>query len=142
MEALTIRQPWASAIAHGSKLVENRTWKPLAKAPFLLAIHAGMKTDQDGFRFCRMMKVPTTNLPTSAIVAVATVVGFRHLDGSRDGGLWSFDPWFFGPIGWELADVVSIEPVPCINPGSQRLWTLDRYTRMQVTQRMHESVAS
>lgn len=29
-------------------------------------------------------------------------------------------PWFVGPIGWKLADVVAIAPVPC--SGQQGLW--------------------
>ena len=27
MKALSIKQPWASLIAHGIKDIENRTWK-------------------------------------------------------------------------------------------------------------------
>jgi hypothetical protein len=42
--ALTVHQPWAHLIAHGPKLVENRTWAPnpaeLTPGDFL-AIHAG-----------------------------------------------------------------------------------------------------
>lgn len=40
MYALTIKQPWASAIMAGLKRVENRTWRTDYRGP--LAIHAGL----------------------------------------------------------------------------------------------------
>lgn len=39
MKALTIRQPWASLIAHGVKTIETRSWSTEYRGP--LAIHAG-----------------------------------------------------------------------------------------------------
>ncbi len=39
--ALTIHQPWADFIAHGSKRTENRTWLPALDRGSYLAIHAG-----------------------------------------------------------------------------------------------------
>ncbi|MHC4404130.1 MAG: ASCH domain-containing protein [Planctomycetota bacterium] len=39
MKALTICQPWAWAIIHGPKPVENRGWATKYRGP--LAIHAG-----------------------------------------------------------------------------------------------------
>lgn len=39
MKALTIRQPWASLIAHGVKTIETRSWRTHYRGP--LAIHAG-----------------------------------------------------------------------------------------------------
>jgi hypothetical protein len=44
--ALTIRQPWASLIMSGNKLVENRVWDTRWRGTF--AVHAGKKTDQRG----------------------------------------------------------------------------------------------
>lgn len=41
MKALTIKQPWASFIAHGIKDVENRTWKTNFRGKVL--IHAAKK---------------------------------------------------------------------------------------------------
>jgi hypothetical protein len=39
MMALTVRQPWAWAIVHADKTVENRSWATTYRGP--LAIHAG-----------------------------------------------------------------------------------------------------
>lgn len=46
MKALTVRQPWAWAIVHGGKDVENRTQAWSYRGP--LAIHAGARESQSG----------------------------------------------------------------------------------------------
>lgn len=46
MRALTVQQPWAWAIVHGGKTVENRTQAWGYRGP--LAIHAGMRVSQRG----------------------------------------------------------------------------------------------
>ncbi len=43
MRALTVRQPWAHAIIHQGKTVENRSW--LTKYRGLLAIHTSKTLD-------------------------------------------------------------------------------------------------
>jgi len=41
VNALSIREPWASAIVHGEKRIENRTWAPPARyIDTQIAIHA------------------------------------------------------------------------------------------------------
>lgn len=48
MKAITIWQPWASAIAHGLKGIETRSWG--TKYRGLLAIHAAkLEMDMDMF---------------------------------------------------------------------------------------------
>ncbi|MBL8048095.1 MAG: ASCH domain-containing protein [Chthonomonas sp.] len=54
MKVLSIRQPWAWAIIHGGKDIENRNWRTNYRGP--LAIHAGKQFDMrlDDFRdYCR-----------------------------------------------------------------------------------------
>jgi hypothetical protein len=46
MKALTIRQPWASLIAHGVKTIETRSWSTKHRGP--IAIHAGTVVPADG----------------------------------------------------------------------------------------------
>jgi hypothetical protein len=43
MRALSVRQPWAWALIHGGKDVENRNWQTKYRGP--LAIHAGKAFD-------------------------------------------------------------------------------------------------
>jgi hypothetical protein len=40
MKALTVCQPWAWAIIHAPKRIENRTWRTSHRGP--LAVHAGL----------------------------------------------------------------------------------------------------
>lgn len=46
VHAITLQQPWAWAVMHAGKDVENRFWRPLA--PFLMLVHAGRKFDEEG----------------------------------------------------------------------------------------------
>lgn len=46
MKALTVQQPWAWAIIHGGKLIENRTQQWQYRGP--LAIHAGARWSDRG----------------------------------------------------------------------------------------------
>lgn len=46
MKALTVQQPWAWAIIHGGKLIENRTQLWSYRGP--LAIHAGARWSEHG----------------------------------------------------------------------------------------------
>ena len=150
--ALTILQPWAELIVRGPKRVENRTWEPRGlRAGDYLAIHAGKRLDADswygavetaisagllaslpvlakfdqtppkrrGDRFDPEKAYAQSAVPYSAIVGVARLAGVEH---SAPGD----DPWWFGPVGWRLADVVAISPVPC--SGAQGLWALDPAT--------------
>lgn len=117
IRGLTIHQPWATAITHFGKDVENRRWKPSSRfVDNFLAIHAGKRWDDEGAQ--RLLElagvtVLQENCPAGAIIGVARLAGFVTRSES---------PWFAGPIGWQLADVVAIEPIPMV--GSQGLWRL------------------
>ena len=43
MKALTLKQPWASLVVYGGKLIENRTWDTNFRGRFL--VHAGLGWD-------------------------------------------------------------------------------------------------
>ena len=94
--ALSIRQPWAWAILHGGKDVENRKWWTPYTGPFL--IHAGKNVDQEGFNSLIEANIPIPNLedlPRGGIVGRARIVGcVKHCDST----------WFTGPYGFLLQD--------------------------------------
>ncbi|NLA29964.1 MAG: hypothetical protein GX875_10010 [Propionibacterium sp.] len=48
MKAITIRQPWAWAVIHADKTVENRSRNIAGDYRGLVAIHAGLKIDEVG----------------------------------------------------------------------------------------------
>ena len=48
MKALSIKQPWASLIAHGIKDIENRSWKTNYRGKVL--VHASGKPDKEPYQ--------------------------------------------------------------------------------------------
>lgn len=110
IKALTVRQPWAGAIAHHGKTVENRSWPTHWRGTLL--IHAA-KNRVPGISLIEHDQV------YSAIVAVATLADCHSDDGRCT-------PWANHPDPaawhWVLTDVRTLtEPVPC--KGALRLWT-------------------
>ena len=125
MRALTIWQPWAHFIAEGIKRVENREWTPPADlVGTWFAIHAGKRYDRAGAESIRTelgIEVPAAgSLPQGAIVAVGILDHVTTVGTDVDGSLAWDDPWFIGPYGWYLREVVKIDPITC--KGGQKLW--------------------
>jgi hypothetical protein len=113
LRALSIRQPWAWAVAAGLKRVENRSWRVSYRGP--LAIHAARVVETQAYARCESLAgqpVPS-HLATGAVIAMAHLV---------DIVMRSDDPWFEGPWGWLLDDVVPLCPVQCV--GSNNLFAL------------------
>jgi hypothetical protein len=69
---LTIRQPWAWAIIHGGKDVENRSWPTKHRGPLL--IHAGNAFEPDGYevvkQFATQPPPPGNDFIHGAIIGV------------------------------------------------------------------------
>lgn len=127
MRALTVKQPYAGAIAHQSKTIENRSWAlPAKHVGTRLLIHAGAQRDKDA-------QVYGDNLHVhSAIIAVATLKGC-HFDSGTDPccSEWAMSGYYH----WELSDVTALpEPVPC--KGRLGLWTPDADVQAAVQQQL------
>lgn len=119
---VTLIRPWAWAVACAGKDVENRTWEPWRSAiGGWLAIHAGQKWDEAALAWirervdARCLPLPAKSEdPSGVIVAVAQLGAILTSSDS---------PWFTGPFGWRLDNVVRLPaPVPC--KGAQGLWQL------------------
>lgn len=110
MLALTLRQPWASAITELGKDVENRKWTTPYRG--VLAIHAGKSIDPDGHAVGDALRA---SVPRGCVVAVA-----RLSDVVRDStSEWAWKDCYH----WVLSDVCPLAvPVPCI--GRQSLFKL------------------
>jgi hypothetical protein len=122
LKALSIRQPWAWAITHAGKDVENRDWNPRNpgrrfRGEFLIHASSGMtRREHDDFihfvhamslkhPFPEGLAVPAIeDLPRGGIVGVATVTDIVHESAS---------PWFFGPLGLCLTKVSLLKFIPC-----------------------------
>ena len=123
MKAITVKQPWAWAIAHGDKDIENRgnnlRCVPLGR---IIAIHAGKGKDAEGFvSLCKTM-AETGNLESVPAVEFTTgIIGLARFGGNV---VEHDSPYFTGPIGWVLDERNPLtKPLP-IN-GKQGPWELD-----------------
>lgn len=138
IRGLTLWRPWAAAIVHGPKRVENRSWAPskrLIDAGLWIAIHAGFSWDQDGARSayeawpavrevvphstCAFESSWPTYWRRQGVVGVARVIEASDVNWIEAND----DPWAVGPIVWVLTDITALrQPIPC--RGAQGLWTL------------------
>ena len=118
MKALTICQPFASAIIEGIKTVENRTWKTKYRGK--LIIQSGLS---DKWIFpCSSMPAfkdfDIQNLTFGAIIGTVELVDIvfpGHESAPHS------DPFVEGPYCWILENPVPLDkPIKCT--GKQGLW--------------------
>lgn len=119
MKALTIRQPWAFAIARLGKTIENRTWNTAHRG--LLAIHAGARWDgnEAAARVFELSGAYVLKTEMSAIVAVVELVDICTALDSCGCGPWAVP----GQCHWKLTNPRELAtPVEC--KGRLGLWSL------------------
>ena len=125
MLALTIHQPWAWAIVHDQKRIENREWAPPREVlGEYIAIHAGAlprtkKAHTELGNLSRQIGGPTTDkLVFGAIIGIARVARAFHAEPPLSSPHFA---WWVGPIGWELDNVFALDtPLRC--RGQRKLW--------------------
>ena len=146
MKGLTLRHPWAFAIAHWGKQIENRTWKPpKALIGQRIAIHGGkVPTSHDALADIKYIfedlksvhgepsyqvdgNLTLRDILLSGVVATAVIDRVIYLEAfrARNSDPAFADPWFDievdGNVGWVLRDVIVLPtPIPC--KGAQGLW--------------------
>lgn len=139
MRALTVQQPWAWAIVHGGKDVENRTqaWSYRGS----LAIHAGNRWSQRGaesplvVNACRNAPSAPMNPEwiTGAIIGVVDLVNVHVAQGDCCSSPWGESPQetLSKLVHLELANPRPLlEPIPC--RGRLGLWTPPDDVRQQL----------
>jgi hypothetical protein len=81
VKALSVRQPWAWAILHAGKDVENRPERIARMAEKLIGqriyIHAGLKLDESALDFMPDVDWPD-EYDVGGIVGSAEVIGYHH----------------------------------------------------------------
>ena len=147
MRALSIQQPWASAIAYGPKRIENRSWYPPVLPGTVLAIHASKGPDWDApdkawtaagltpYRDDAPRSAWTASLALGAVVAVAVLDDWH--DGAKEPVPCS--PWAARwQYHWLLIGVQALpEPVPC--RGMLGLWRLPDEVEKLVREQLEAS---
>lgn len=124
MKAISLHQPWASAIALGNKRIETRHWKPKYRGE--IAIHAAKVLDKDFASVERALGRLPERIPLGAIVAVANLVDVQSSEdlalsiGAIERLYGNYGP---GRYGWILEDIRPLaEPVPAL--GRQSLFSI------------------
>ena len=124
MKAISLWQPWASAIAMGLKSIETRSWSTSYRG--LLVIHAAKRwtKHQDAILRESTLDPLVVGLPLGAIIAVGRLVDCRPVDQlilDRRERRWG--DYSAGRFGWTLTHVERLrEPIPFI--GRQGLFTV------------------
>lgn len=127
MRAITLWQPWASAIALGLKSIETRGWSTDYRGP--LAIHAARRFGGEEKRFAQVERALgrlPARLPLGAIVCVVELVDVRTTDelaltvGPIEKLYGNYAP---GRFGWILENVRALpDAVPYL--GRQRFFNV------------------
>lgn len=126
MRAISLWQPWASAIALGHKHIETRGWSTKYRGP--LVIHAAKRWTKDQRDFASteftLGRLPRA-LPLGAYVAVADLVDVQEtgtLKLTVDAIERLYGNYEPGRFGWVLENIRPLhEPVPAV--GKQGFWT-------------------
>lgn len=142
MKALTIRQPWATCIALGTKALENRSWQTGHRG--LIAIHAAAKPERDGIDVLPAVTLPPLpalrDMPLGAVIAAAELVSIHAT--AFPGRKCCPSPWAIsGMWHWQLASVRKLaETVPC--KGALGLWTLPADVEAAVMSQLNDPARS
>jgi hypothetical protein len=123
IKAITLHQPWASAIADGFKQIETRGWGTGYRGP--LAIHAGKTIDWFNAPKEAMDLYKAGELPIGSIVAITELVDCQKMTPLL---IASVSPrereWGFykeGRIAWLLRVTIKLrETIPA--RGNRMLW--------------------
>ena len=158
LRALTLWRPWSDAIIFGPKRVENRGWVPPARIlGERIALHAGRRYERGSWPWPEGYEPPPDIESAEGIVGTARIVGaldlragsqlaHRRIWKPRDPRALTAehvrrvaelddDPWWAGPVGWLLDEVVAIPAVAC--RGAQGLWTVSEPEARRVEIRLN-----
>lgn len=114
--AISIRQPWAWAIIHAGKDIENRDWPTRFRGP--VCIHAAKGMTRDEYEDClaavhhisRGHPFPSgLTLPSFDALDRGGIVGTAEITGCVSD---SDSPWFFGKYGFVLRNVEPVSFIP------------------------------
>ncbi len=110
--ALSIRQPWAWLIVQGYKDVENRTWATGNRGPFLIHAAKGMTLEE--YNHARWIATRNgVTIPAARDLERGGIVGAAEITGLVFSEAAAGSPWFFGPVGFQVANARPLPFMPC-----------------------------
>lgn len=106
--AISIRQPWAWAILHAGKDIENRDWPTKFRGP--VCIHAAKGCTKEEYHWAAqtIAQISGKSVPNLHALDRGGIVGVAEI---TDCACPHPSPWFFGHFGFVLANV---RPVPFV----------------------------
>lgn len=133
IRAITILQPHAWAVIHGSKMFENRVWKCDYRGTLL--VHAGMSakflSDRDMYPGCPP--------PMDPSMVFGRIIGVVDMYGSKRPGLEDARFHGYGPWCHVYANPRSL-PRPVLCRGKQGLWIPSAGTLAAVLAQMPDAM--
>lgn len=131
MKAISLWQPWATAVALGLKQVETRSWRTHYRGPIAICAAKCAKKEVRhafdravghlgyGVRFCAAGYTDFEDLPLGAIVATANLVACVSVDAMEVAMLpdeeKAWGNYARGRFAWYLKNVRRLDaPVPCV----------------------------
>jgi hypothetical protein len=123
MQVLSVRQPWAWAIARGHKAIENRNWDTAYRGQ--LAIHASLRVDLGSLERPLVLDAgwdPADPLAaTGGIVAVVSLADICNA--AKSGEQCACGPWAEpDSFHWRISGAQAL-PQPVMTVGQPGLWT-------------------
>jgi len=106
IKAISLKQPWASLIAEGSKTIETRTWPTNYRGELLI---------------CSSKNPKIENLPVGMALCVATVRDCRPM--TREDEQAAMCEYYQGAYAWILSNIRAIKPFPV--KGSLGIYSVD-----------------
>lgn len=123
MKAISVRQPWAWAIIHGGKDIENRNWKTNMRGRVAIHASAGM-TRAEYEEDCKSIhkRKPNIKIPAYEDMARGAIIGtVEIIDCVED----SKSIWYTGYIGFVLKRPKKL-PEPIICKGALKFWDVPK----------------
>lgn len=127
MRAISLWQPWASAIALGHKTIETRGWSTSYRG--LLVIHAAKVFGREARDFAaveRALGRMPERVPLGALVAVSELIDVQpteELDLSISAIERLYGDYTPGRFGWKLANIRAL-PEPIVWRGAQGFFSV------------------
>lgn len=142
--ALSLTQPWASAMALGLKRIETRSWSTALRGP--IAIHAskGFPLTARAFALCEAypyIKHEPEWFPRGAIVAVGIltdVVPTERLRPHLTPREEFFGDYAEGRFGWVFEGIRAVRAVPAT--GHLGIWTMPADVQLAVREQLSAAV--
>jgi len=106
LKALSVRQPWASLIAHGHKTLEIRTWGTAYRGDLLICSAAR----RDEINYSHTIFMGPHDWPTGVAMAIVTLADVRWM--TADDEQAACHPWYQNAKVWVLKNPRLVEPRP------------------------------